>query len=1009
MSTLLTPTVSDLDVAWADVIVPGDTEAFGKRLLWSGWDIETARAYLDSLPFVDADAWEAERRAAYALPVPDDEGDIAEIPFGDVLAPLVRESAHRMAELTGGGYSRLAPAVQASFERSLLERLLQITGRALYHAFSVERTRLRHAAPWLALTGGDRTYRSVAGALKADALGAFFQRYPVAARLCQTACAQWRTATAEFLDRLVADGPSLAEGLGNPLLGERPEDLADVGLSLSDPHYGGRTVIVATFASGARVVYKPRPIELDAFFARFVEWFNERSGDLALTAPAVYARQGYGWLSFVESAACEDHAGARRYYRRAGALLALVYGLNGSDFHYENLLARGEHPVLLDFEAVLVPKFSLTPDAPHPAPREVARLASEETVLRTAMLPSLRLAENGEAVDLGGLAGGPTDYEARLPRWGWKAPNTDQMRMVQAECPPPPRHNAPVVDGRRVDAGSCLDEVVAGFEAAYRVLLEHRDDLLADGGLLDELTEAPTRFVFRPTNLYGALLERTFRPEYLSSEADRFVQLDALARALLHCDEVPAVWPILASEHAQLAQGDVPCFMVPAGSRDLPLPDADGEPETFIPNVFEASALDEARRRLGSLSPADLTYQTRIVHAAFCARQSSGLVVASDVEASRERPASSALEATEPSPDLAIEFGTAIGEMLLDQALATPAGTLWPGLSFHPDSGRYRLDFGHHGLFDGRAGVALFFGVLAATTGEARWADAARTAADPIARAATAATRFLRWPELGVGNGPGGATYALTHLSRLLGDEAHLEDALRVAACATSERIRADHRLNALAGVAGLILGLRPLYDATGDAGVLDRMREAAVHLIAKGEDAELPAGLALGRSGIGLALARLHAVDPDERWAEACREILAPLPALPTDPAARASWASGAAGEVLARREAATSVSGADVAVDALEAELDPSALTTDDACGGRVGVWAAASPTAATPDFLALIESATDPGGRGLRLPWAPEYAHPGLYQGAAGVALIALQRAVSPSLPDLLTWSP
>ena len=1008
MSTLSSPTVSDLNAAWADAVASGDAEAFEKRLSWAGWDRETALAYLDSLPGVDADAWEDERQAAHGIPAPDDEGDIAELPFGDILAPLVRESAHRMGELTGGTYPQLAPAVRAAFERSLAERLLQITGRTLYHTFSVERANLRRAMPGLALLGGDPTYRAVAGALKADALGAFFQRYPVAARLCRTACAQWRAATAEFLDRLAVDGPSLAEALGDPLLGRRPEDLASVSLSLSDPHYGGRTVIIATFSSGARAVYKPRPIELDAFFARFVGWFNERSDDLALTTPAVYARQGYGWLSFVEPAACEDHDGARRYYRRAGALLALVYGLNGSDFHCENLLARGEHPVLLDLEAVLVPRFSLTDEAPDTALREAARLASEETVLRTAMLPTLRLGENGEVVDLGGLAGGENDYEARLPQWAWKAPNTDRMQLVQVECPPPQRHNAPSVDGRRVDADECLGEIVAGFEAAYGVLLRHRADLLAEGGLLNELAEAPTRFVFRPTSIYGALLERTFRPEYLGSEADRFVQLDALARALLHCDEAPAVWPILASEHAQLAQGDVPCFMVPAGSRDLPLPSVNGEPETSIPDVFDASALDEARRRLGSLSPDDLVYQTSLIHAALCARRSSGLVVAASAEPAGENTLSGATAEAGPALQPAVGFATAVGERLLSEALATPAGPLWPGLSFHPDSGRYRLDFGHQGLFDGRAGIALFFGALAAATGEARWADAARTAAEPLEKAVTVSARFLRWPELGVGNGLGGATYVLTHLSRLLDDDTYLDDALRVAACATSERIRADRRLNALAGVAGLILGLRPLYDVTGDARVLDRMREAAVHLIAKGEDTDLPIGFALGQTGIGLALARLHAVDPDERWAEACRQILAPLPTLPTDPAARTSWASGAAGELLARREAATSVSGVDAAVEALEAELDPAVLAVDDACGGRVGVWAAASPSEASPGFRELIPQAANRGVQGLSLPWAPEYVHPGLYQGAAGVALVALQRTVAVPLPDILTWS-
>src|SRR3712207_8377597 len=44
---------------------------------------------------------------------------------------------------------------------------------------------------------------------------------------------------------------------------------------------------------------------------------------------------------------------ALRYYERAGMLLCLFYVLEGTDCHYENIIASGEYPVLIDTETLM--------------------------------------------------------------------------------------------------------------------------------------------------------------------------------------------------------------------------------------------------------------------------------------------------------------------------------------------------------------------------------------------------------------------------------------------------------------------------------------------------------------------------------------------------------------------------------------------------------------------------------------------------------------------------------
>ena len=78
-----------------------------------------------------------------------------------------------------------------------------------------------------------------------------------------------------------------------------------------------------------------------------------------------------------------------RFYRRQGALLALLYALEATDFHAENLIASGEFPVLIDLE-------TFSSDlrehdwAPTPMPSYKDRLSPQEIADVVSYLVSLK-------------------------------------------------------------------------------------------------------------------------------------------------------------------------------------------------------------------------------------------------------------------------------------------------------------------------------------------------------------------------------------------------------------------------------------------------------------------------------------------------------------------------------------------------------------------------------------------------------------------------------------------
>ena len=96
-------------------------------------------------------------------------------------------------------------------------------------------------------------------------------------------------------------------------------------------------------------------LDFDAF-QRVLSWCNRQDPDLDFRVARVLDSGTHGWMELVAQEPCADIAAARRFYRRAGRLLGLLHVLGASDCHRENLIANGEHPVLVDAEVLLGPE-----------------------------------------------------------------------------------------------------------------------------------------------------------------------------------------------------------------------------------------------------------------------------------------------------------------------------------------------------------------------------------------------------------------------------------------------------------------------------------------------------------------------------------------------------------------------------------------------------------------------------------------------------------------------------
>jgi type 2 lantibiotic biosynthesis protein LanM len=595
---------------WRHLAAGGDEDRFLRRLRWSGIDPEAVLPLLGEVELrsgAEPARWveDLDRILAAAADC-GGERQLAEIlhsgdplPFEDVLAPIA-EAAHtelrsRCADLE----DLLASGAVAALVRQLLSDLSSIAARTLQVEFSSFRRQRRSTFDTLlsnpSQLGGRRVYDGFVDRLADGGLVELFERYPVLARLVTSSVVNWTDASEDLVRHFASDAEAIESffGSGDPL-----GRVVAVMPRLSDPHNRGRSVAAVTFASGLRLAYKPRPVAADRGFGMIAQWFAERGAPLVPAAAKVLDRSDHGWVEWIDHRSCGSRLQVGGYYRNAGALLAFAYVFSVHDLHHENLVAAGDRPVPVDVETMLQGEV----DGPG-AGRSVG------SVLNTGLLPH-PMPEQGlePTADLSGLgATSPRSVGVELPVW--RHVNTDAMTMGFEPGVAPLRENAPILDGRAASPGAYAAEVEEGFREAYGHILGHRREIVASGGPLTSGSDLPVRFLFRPSQLYASLLQRTLHPDCLRDGADRSIELDVLCRPLLRSDDRPATWGLVAAEIEALERMDFPHFLVRGGDRLVRT--VDGSEVRCLARSGSEMVAD----RLSALGERDLEHQLTAIRA----------------------------------------------------------------------------------------------------------------------------------------------------------------------------------------------------------------------------------------------------------------------------------------------------------------------------------------------------------------------------------------------------------
>lgn len=1031
---------------WKTHAAGGDPAAFRRELEWSGLTEEQAHRalQLDNV-FPELPAW---ARLLTVLPLGEREPgeeplalyhDLSAAPaFAPCVEPFVGAARAELGLTDEEAHALLVPAAWRTLQGHLLAGLAQLAAPALYQEFR------SHTGLSASAAEGQERFSDFVRALRTpEKLEQFFLTYPVLARLLCHQALTWVVTTRELLTRLQADRASIATAFG--FEGDAWGRVAQLQMSLSDRHNGGRQVAILTFENQRKIVYKPKDVSLEEAYNGVLRWLAEQGAQDAPPAIRVLNRGAYGWVEFVEQQPAVDAENVGAYYRRAGALLCMMYALEGSDCHMDNVVATARGPVLVDVESLLQPRLKAwSARSSDGGAFELAARLLNNTVLNIGLLPLWQRGRDGTLHDVGGL-GGVGGYESQYQRLTWKDVNTDAMqpqRIFEAE---PQGHNVLLLDGAVQKVADHIGELVRGFVELYRFLSEHREAFLAEAFI--GLKGCPARLIFRPSQHYALLLREARNLQHLHDGVARSFVFERLSGAFARATHRPYLWPLVRIEKHALEGLDVPFFSMPTDSVDLTLPDGEK-----VAACCERSSFESSRQILLQFNDPDMNKQVELIRASFTPPTHLP-------EAAESAPADAidkALATIRPlSSDDFTMAAAALARAIAARAIVGAEGyATWVAPShWQPDQ------HGQRGvpyyLYDGASGIALFLAALTKVTGNEQLLPLIGAACRPVGAILKHPDAAQMLAEEGIGGSSGLASviYSFVCIHRLIDDPSYLEAARRIARVITPEKIMADEVLDVHGGCAGAILGLLALHTATPEADVLRRAEQCGEHLLLKRvegphggaawrtypEGTKL-AGFAHGASGIAYALARLSAVTKREDFRQAAREafvyertiydaearnwpVLAP-PSSRARPLLVNAWCHGAPGVALARLGCLDLIDDPAIRGEldiALDTTVRGGITTLDHACCGNMGRIEVAL-LASKRLGSARLRQIADVGATAVVLRAKRDGAYtlqanaeqnasfqPGFFRGLSGIGYELLRVAKPEMVPSVLAFEP
>ncbi|MFC9541433.1 type 2 lanthipeptide synthetase LanM family protein [Lysinibacillus sp. NPDC056959] len=611
--------------------------------------------------------------------------------------------------------------------------------------------------------------------------------------------------------------------------------LLNIEIGLGDTHQKGQTVAKLNYSNEKSIMYKPKSLDIVEKYNELILWINKHNFNISLPTYKVLDYGEYGFEECIIQKPCDSEEEVKKYYTRFGQLVGLMHMISGADMHYENIIANGQYPYLIDLETI----FHQYPKLDFPDTAEVKlKYTQSESVIGTGLLPqSLFQNADGKGIDLSALNGESQKLPFQVLQIDQA--NTDEMVFKLKEGYTTGAKNIPYLNGQKVDARAYLSQVVDGYEQIMQFILKFKKHLIE--GPIQKFANSKIRIILRATQHYANFLMEATHPDY-SGKAVVLEQM--FERLWLYPFKDSRVIP---HELKDLLQRDIPYFYTTVNSKNLYT-----SHDKSIPNFFKKTGLEIVTEKISNLSEKEIQDQKR------------WLILAIGMDAqevkTEEETETTLIQSSATKPSLK-EFACQIGDSLIEEATWSEDKKTVSWLTIQSDENGWNVMPMSINLYDGLAGIALFFSQLYKETKQEKYKVVAQAAIE-------SAFQTFKQPQ-GLISAFFGECSLLYTLHKMKENDPNpkYEEKIKKIQSKILEEVKNDAELDFLSGSAGIISLASTLYEETKEEIYKEIIKVYVQHLLSNSDIKDGKrvwinrhvntrlGGLSHGTSGIGLAL----------------------------------------------------------------------------------------------------------------------------------------------------------
>ncbi len=392
--------------------------------------------------------------------------------------------------------------------------------------------------------------------------------------------------------------------------------MISIECGVADTHEG-KTVSLVTFNDGSKLIFKPRSASLDIAYATIVRFLADDK--INMFFPRVIEHNTHSWHFFIENKACETKLQCCQYYYRAGIHLAALFSLGSSDIHYENVIAYGEHPVIVDLETILCG--SMTENSKKESNKSI-----NNSVVSTGMLPFC----SDEALfdfNISGLFS-KTSESKKIKKTQLVESEEDDWFYKKENIVIKPKDNNVTYGGRHLNDKEAEKHLIKGFRMAMCRIKEKAPLFFS---IVENAIDnnVKVRQILRPTHVYYRFIDASLHPDFLMNRKAREDLLDLFSNAF---EPGEFGYIRLEEELFSMRLGDIPYFYTFPRSVDLY-----SRGKIICKSFFKKAPLDVAKNRILSISDETINVQERYIKMSVASLKTTANIIRGEYEKNTTR------------------------------------------------------------------------------------------------------------------------------------------------------------------------------------------------------------------------------------------------------------------------------------------------------------------------------------------------------------------------------------